>query len=303
MFEITRTAITLFSLEIRWYGVLITLGVLGGVLLAYAREKKLGLPSDTTLNLALVGIPASILCARIYYVVFSWDYYAAHPEDILNIRQGGMAIYGGIIGGILAGYIYCRIKKLSVPVCLDLVAPSLALGQAVGRWGNFLNQEAYGCLVENSALRFFPMAVQIPGSGWHYATFFYESLWCALIVVFLLIGERKKFFHRRGDVFGAYLYLYALERTLVEGLRTDSLYLGPIRISQLLSLSVLLVVSLLLLHRRRTPLCLAAVMGTVVLGITIALKLNYVPVLFSIALLGVTTRIYIGEKSTQTRQS
>src|SRR5699024_7475801 len=117
---------------------------------------------------ALVGIPAALVCARAYYVLFSWEYYAAHPEDILNIRQGGMAIYGGVIGGVLAGYVYCRIKKLSFAVCLDLAAPALALGQAVGRWGNFLNQEAYGAAVTNPNLQFFPLAVYIEGSGWHW---------------------------------------------------------------------------------------------------------------------------------------
>lgn len=295
MLDITRSGFTLFSLEIRWYGILIALGVLGGVLLSAAREKKLGLPGETTLNLALVGVPAAIVCARIYYVIFSWDYYARHPEDILNIRQGGMAIYGGIIGGIAAGYIYCRVRRVDYRACLDLVAPSLALGQAVGRWGNFINQEAYGGPVSNPALRFFPLAVEIPGSGWHYATFFYESLWCALIVALILLGERKRFFRRRGDTFGAYLFLYALERTLVEGLRTDSLYLGPIRVSQLLSLGVLLVLGLMLARRRLgaaralPPLC------ALLLGAAIALKWNVLPVVFAL-LLGSAVGVYIGKE-------
>lgn len=297
MFDISRSGLTLFSLEIHWYGILIALGVLGGVLIAYAREKKLGLPADTTLNLALVGVPAAIICARAYYVLFSWDYYAAHPEDILRIRQGGMAIYGGIIGGILAGYIYCRVKKINPLTCMDLAAPALALGQAVGRWGNFINQEAYGGAVENPALRFFPLAVKIPDSGWHYATFFYESLWCALIVAVIIVGEKKRLFKRRGDAFWAYLFLYALERTLVEGLRTDSLYLGPIRISQLLSLAALLALAMMELVRTRRAIGWLPVLITVLMGVSIALKCAYLPVILAILLLTVTAAIYIGKNS------
>ena len=248
MFGITRTALVLFGYDVRWYGILIALGVLLAVLLADSRERRLGLPKDTALNLALIAVPVAILCARAYYVIFSWSYYAAHPTDILNIRQGGMAIYGGVIGGVLAGYVYCRVAHTSFAAALDLTAPSIALGQAIGRWGNFLNQEAYGRAVANPKLRFFPLAVEIGGS-WHWATFFYESLWCALIVIFLLAMERRDFFRRRGDVFGGYLFLYALERALVEGLRTDSLYLGPLRVSQLQSLAAVLILALTLARR------------------------------------------------------
>ena len=251
MFELTRSTLTIFGFSIHWYGVLIALGVLGAVLLAWRREEKLGLKRETTLDLALICVPAGILCARLYYVLFSWDYYAAHPAEILDIRGGGLAIYGGVIGGVLAGWIYSRAKKLSFGTLADLVAPGLAFGQAVGRWGNFLNQEAYGAAVTKARLQFFPLSVYIEGSGWHWATFFYESLWCALICTFLLIAERRGFFKRKGDTFLWYLFLYALERCLVEGLRTDSLYIGPLRISQALSLAVLLALQIGLCLRLR----------------------------------------------------
>lgn len=244
MFELTRSTFSIFGLTIHWYGVLIALGVLGAVVLAWRREWRLGLPAETTLELALVCVPVGILCARAYYVLFSWNYYAAHPAEILDIRGGGLAIYGGVIGGVAAGWIYARVRRLPFRSLADLVAPGLAFGQAVGRWGNFLNQEAYGAAVKNAHLQFFPLSVYIEGSGWHYATFFYESLWCALICAALLIAERRHFFRRRGDTFGAYLLLYALERCLVEGLRTDSLYIGPLRVSQLLSLAVILFIQL-----------------------------------------------------------
>ena len=251
MFGISRSALTLFGFELRWYGVLIALGVLGAVLLAWLREERLGLKRETTLDLALICVPVGILCARLYYVLFSWDYYAAHPAEILDIRGGGLAIYGGVIGGVLAGWIYSRVKKIPFGTLADLVAPGLAFGQAVGRWGNFLNQEAYGAAVTKAHLHIFPLSVYIEGSGWHYATFFYESLWCALICIFLLTAEKRGFFKRRGDTFLWYLFLYALERCLVEGLRTDSLYIGPLRVSQALSLTVLLVLQIGLCLRLR----------------------------------------------------
>lgn len=296
MFEISRTGMVLFGLDVRWYGLLIALGALGGVLLAHARARRLGLKKDTALDLALVGIPAALVCARAYYVLFSWEYYAAHPEDMLNIRQGGMAIYGGVIGGVLAGYVYCRIKKLSFAVCLDLAAPALALGQAVGRWGNFLNQEAYGAAVTNPNLQFFPLAVYIEGSGWHWATFFYESLWCALIVALILYAERRDLFQRRGDTFGAYLFLYALERCLVEGLRTDSLYIGPVRVSQMLSLAAMLILTLLLARRRGALpawLRLLPACAVLLLGAAIALRAGIVEAALAPCLLGFAIAIYI----------
>lgn len=302
MFGISRSALTLFGFELRWYGVLIALGVLGAVVVAHRREGRLKLPKDTALDLALVGVPAAILCARAYYVLFSWEYYAAHPGDILNVRQGGLAIYGGVLGGVLAGWIYCRVKRISFPACLDLAAPALALGQAVGRWGNFLNQEAYGRAVTDPRLQFFPMAVYIEGSGWHWATFFYESLWCALIVAFVLVAERRSFFHRRGDAFGAYLFLYALERTLVEGLRTDSLYLGPLRVSQALSLAALLLVSLALAGRARAlPALVRALPALTVLflGAAVALNAGLLSAVFALILLGFAVIVYIGNNSTK----
>lgn len=251
MFEINRSAITLFGARIHWYGVLIALGVLGAVLLAMAREEKLGLKKDTSLNLALILVPAGVVCARIYYVLFSWDFYRANPAEIFNLRGGGLAVYGAVLGGALAAFIYARTAGIPFAAIADLVAPGLALGQAIGRWGNFLNQEAYGALVSNPALQFFPVATYIEGSGWHYAAFFYESIWCAIICITLLIGERKRIFKKRGDLFLAYAFLYALERFLVEGLRTDSLLLGSFRVSQLLSLAVLIALTILPACRER----------------------------------------------------
>lgn len=236
MIRISRAAIELFGLSIRWYGVLIVTGIALGVMLAAARERRCGLPKDTALDLALLCIPAAIIGARLYYVAFSWDAYAGGPWwRIFAVWEGGMAVYGGVIAGLLVGWAYGWRKRISFWLLADLVAPCIPLGQAIGRWGNFVNQEAHGGLVTNPALQFFPVSVSI-GGEWYYATFFYESAWCLLIVVLILAGERKGWFWREGDAFLAYVFLYALERSVVEGLRTDSLYLGSFRVSQLLSL-------------------------------------------------------------------
>lgn len=303
MFEISRNALTVFGFEVHWYGVLIALGVLAAVLLACAREKQLGFERDTALNVALAAVPAAILCARIYYVVFSWEYYAANPGDIFNIRQGGLAIYGGVIGGIASGWLYCKIKKLSFLKGLDLAAPSIALGQAIGRWGNFVNQEAYGRAVEAAQLKFFPLAVQIDGI-WHYAAFFYESVWCALIVVLLLMGERRRFFRRSGDIFCAYLFLYGIERALVEGLRTDSLYLGPLRVSQLLSLAMVAFVCFVLIRRAkdsRPVLRFLPVICMAFFGAALAPDAGFLCVVPAMMLIGSAAGIYTSSGKSESR--
>ncbi len=250
LLRFTPTALVAFGLTIHWYGVIIAAGMALAVALACARERRMGLPRETAVDLALLGIPAAIVCARLYYVLFSWEAYAKEPIRALYIWEGGMAIYGGIIGGVLAGFFYARRKRLPFLKLADLAAPSIALGQAVGRWGNFVNQEAYGRAVGHDWQRHFPIGVLIQADGqWHYATFFYESAWCLTIVVLLLLAERRRRDRRDGELFFAYAFLYALERALVEGLRTDSLYLGSLRVSQLLSLAALLTCAALALVR------------------------------------------------------
>ena len=251
--RIYSTGFTLFGLSIRWYGLMIALGIGLGVLLAMKREARFHLPKDTVLDLALCGVPSAIVGARLYYVIFSWSAYRDDPISALYIWEGGLAIYGGILGGLLAGLIYARLKGLNFLTLADLVAPSFALGQAIGRWGNFFNQEAYGRAVSAGWMRRFPIAVFIQSDGlWHYATFFYESAWCLLIVIFLLAADRKGLFRRPGDTFFTYVLLYAIERALVEGLRTDSLYWGPVRVSQALSVCAAVACGAALIARRHS---------------------------------------------------
>ena len=227
MVQFTPTGMTLFGLTFHWYGVLMALGMASGIALCCAREKRYNVPRDTTLDLALIVIPAGIVGARLYYVLFSWREYAANPIRALFIWEGGMAVYGSIIGGLVAGFLYAKVKKLPFLRLADLFAPSVALGQAIGRWGNFVNQEAYGAVATQAWQQRFPISVFIRADGqWHFATFFYESAWCLAIVAMLLVAERKRLFRRDGGVFRTYVFLYAVERALVEGLRTDSLYLG-----------------------------------------------------------------------------
>lgn len=255
MFAPNPVAFTIFGRNIYWYGIIIAVAVLLGILLAYREAKRKGHNPDMVMDLALLAIPMAIVFARAYYVIFEWERYASNPISALYIWEGGIAIYGAVIGGVLALLIFARWKKLSFWELADITAPSLVLGQALGRWGNFFNQEAFGYAVTNPSLQWFPFAVYIQNlensmeGPWHYATFFYESMACLLIFVFLMWYRKRS--KREGNVFLWYLLLYGIERAFVEGLRTDSLYLGMFRVSQLLSIALVILAGVVLLVRRR----------------------------------------------------
>ena len=275
MFEISRQAITVFSFPIHFYGIIIVLGVYLAIMLAEKREVKMGFEKETVLSIALWALPAAVIGARVYYVLFNFDEYRANIVSIFNIRAGGMAIYGGLIAGVLAGFLYAKRKKLSFMKLFDLAAPSIALGQAIGRWGNFINYEAYGMKIENPALWFFPVSVFIPSENAYFAaTFFYESAWCFLIVILCLIFEKKRLFKFPGAEAYFYIAMYAFERMLVEGLRTDSLYLGSIRISQLVSAIALLTVTILIVLKnksgKRAPLLILALFAFAAIGLCLS---------------------------------
>ena len=237
-----------------WYSALIVCGAALAVWLSAREEKRLGLPKDTVIDLALRLLPFGILGARLYYVLFSWDQFRGRPLSVLYIWEGGLAIYGGLIAGILTLWVFCRRRNLSLLTVLDLLVPGVALAQAIGRWGNYFNMEAYGIPVTDQALQFFPFAVQIPEGGvyvWHAAAFFYESFLDFLLFLFLLYG-RRKLFRRGGDAFLFYAVFYAAFRLCIENLRMDSLYLsGGIRVSQLFSALICLAGILLLARRRK----------------------------------------------------
>lgn len=226
-----------------WYSFLIVIGAAFAVFLASKEEKRAGLPKGTIIDFALIALPCGIIGARIYYVAFSWPQFKDDLLSILRVWEGGIAIYGAVIAGLLAGWFFCRVKKISFLALCDVIAPGLILAQALGRWGNYFNQEAYGLLITNPSLCFFPFGVQIQGASgleWHMATFFYESLWNIFVFIFLMIA-RRKWFRYRGDVFFFYAFLYACGRLIIEDFRMDSLYASSsIRISQLLSVIVCL---------------------------------------------------------------
>ena len=233
-----------------WYSVLVVLGIVLAIWLAGREEKRLGLPRDTVVDLALIVVPLGIAGARLYYVAMSWQQFAARPITALFVWEGGLAIYGGVIGGALGVWLYARKKKICFAQLADVVAPGLLLAQAVGRWGNYFNMEAYGPEIVLPALQFFPVGVLIPhpgGNVWHMATFFYESMWNA--AGFAVLWSLRKRQCQRGNVFCWYLLIYGSGRFVIEQLRQDSLRIGALRVSQWLSLGLCVAAAAILLWR------------------------------------------------------
>ena len=223
-----RVAFTIFGIDVMWYGVLIATGMLIGIALAIREAKRVGISEDDVLNTAIIAIPVAIICARLYYVIFSWDYYSQNPGEIFNIRGGGLAIHGGLIGGILTGFIYAKVKKLDFFKTADAVMVGMPLAQAIGRWGNFINGEAHGGPTS------LPWGIMVDGVKVH-PTFLYESIWDFGIFLFIMFYMRKKKTYE-GEVIVSYITLYSIGRFFIEGLRTDSLMFGPIRMAQFISL-------------------------------------------------------------------
>lgn len=236
----------LFGLEIYFYGVIIALGFILAALYCAKRAKEFGLSSDELYELVIWLIPTCIIGARLYYVLFKLDYFIANPDKIFALRDGGLAIYGGIIAGIIVGIIWCRAKKIRVFAVADLTAFGLLIGQSVGRWGNFINREAFGAQTEI----FCRMGLTVPGFETLYVhpTFLYESLWNILGLIVLHIWSKRGKRKYDGQIFWLYILWYGLGRAWIEGLRSDSLYIGStdIRVSQLLAI-VSAVVSLVIL--------------------------------------------------------
>ncbi|MFY9174368.1 MAG: prolipoprotein diacylglyceryl transferase [Peptococcia bacterium] len=228
--DINPVAFTIGNLEVRWYGLLIAAAFLIGTILALREAKRQGWDEDKFLNVVIAVIPSALIGARLYYVIFKWDYYSRFPKEIFFTRQGGLAIHGGIILGVIVGCLMLRRYKYNLWQGLDIVAPSIILGQAIGRWGNFFNQEAYGYEVSPNDV---PWAMYIDGAYRH-PTFLYEFIWNLLVFAFLLWLRRRKTI-KKGDVFLNYAALYSVGRLFIEGLRTDSLMLGDIRVAQLVS--------------------------------------------------------------------
>ena len=228
----------LFGIEgfnIACFGVIFCVVMVLAVCVAAFRAKRAGYKTDLILDFVLFAVPIAIVCARIYYVIFEWDMYSDDLMKIFAIREGGLAIYGGVIGGIATAVVFCKIQKFPLLKLMDFAMPSLLLGQIIGRWGNFMNQEAFGNLITDPKLQFFPYGVYIEDlAEWHQATFFYESAAnLVLFIMMMIVARRAK---KDGWMTVLYLVGYGIIRCCIEGLRTDSLYLIPgLRVSQLLS--------------------------------------------------------------------
>lgn len=281
-------AISIGSLEVHWYGLILGLGALVGLMFAIREGRRFGIPSEVFMDLLLFGVPSAIICARIYFVAFKWDDYKDNFWDVFKIWNGGIAIYGALIGSIICGYVYSRYKGYKFWRILDICAPGLIVGQIIGRWGNFVNQEAYGGPAEESFLRnslhlpdFIVNQMNVQGI-FHHPAFLYESLWNLAGLALLLVLRRQKFL-RAGEMIIAYFIWYSIGRFFIEGLRTDSLayqgqqwivslvnglwspmqslgfevgYLDPsygnVRISQLLSILIIVFAIVLIVVRRVT---------------------------------------------------
>ena len=232
---------------VRWYGLLIaialTIGAVGGCYCC----RKAGIDEDDFLTIFMAMAVMSIVGARAYYVIFNLPYYLNHPDQIIAVWNGGLAIHGGLIAGVFTMWAGCRYYHIRFWQLADILAPLMILGQAIGRWGNYFNQEAYGFAVDKADV---PWAMWIDGAYRH-PTFLYESIWNILVFVFLL-WLAKQLFTREGEVALSYLMLYSAGRFVIESFRTDSLMLGPLRMAQVISLCLLLGAFLVLLYRRKT---------------------------------------------------
>ena len=245
--------------DIYWYGIIIATGMLLGIWIATYNARRRGYKSEMVLDIALIAVVTAVIGARVHYVLFSWEYYKGGPFiDVFKIWNGGLAIYGGLIGGLIGLFIYSRFSKKRFLALADILIPSLILGQAIGRWGNFVNQEAYGWAIENPSLAFFPLAVFIKAEGGFFmATFFYESMWDFAVFVFLMNYLKKN--RQEGNTLFFYLVLYGFGRMIIEGFRMDSQILlnTGIRVNQVISLLILLFGLAMLLFRKNAPIAQA----------------------------------------------
>lgn len=241
-----------FGTPVHWYGIIIALGLVLAVIVCLRIAQKHDVSEDTIFDIVIFGAPVAVICARLYYVAFRWDSYKERLGDIVKIWEGGIAIYGAIIGAVVTVFIYCKIKKINPFKVLDIGCIGLAIGQAIGRWGNFVNREAFGAPASSLVPWRMRLYTDDTLSTWAevHPTFLYESLWnVGVLIILLKLTGKKKF---EGQVFWTYVFSYGLGRVWIEGLRTDSLYLGPVRISQIVALiTAILAVVMLVIGAKR----------------------------------------------------
>lgn len=245
-------ALQLGPFTIYWYGVLITLAFILGTILAYYHATKTDIDPEHILNMLILIIPASIIGARLFQVLSLWDDYKSNPLEIIATWHGGLAIHGGLIGGFLVGYFYIRKHRLDFWKLADIFAPSIILGQAIGRWGNFINQEAYGSAVSRAFISYFPDFIQrqmFINGQYHHPAFLYESAWDLMIFIVLMVYLWRR--HFAGQIMLLYLALYSVGRFFIESIRLDSLMWGPFRSAQLLSVLIIIACVIVYLYRSK----------------------------------------------------
>ncbi len=253
----SRVAIDLGFIQIYWYSLMIALGLFLGVMVILREARRQKIDEEFLINLIFYGVIFAILGARIYYVLFNWTYYSKHFVEIFEIWNGGLAIHGAMIGGGLFTIFYSRNCKYNFVKLIDIIVVGLILGQAIGRWGNFFNQEAYGGVVslsflQNLHLPQFIIEGMKVGSQYHHPTFLYESLWNLVGFIILLIIRRRNYI-KIGQVTATYMMWYGVGRLIIEGMRTDSLMLGSLRMAQLVSGAMIVVGVVIFFIKSRKP--------------------------------------------------
>lgn len=250
-FDVNRVLFSIGGIEIYTYGFLIAMGVVIAFAYALNQVKKSDISQDDFLNMFIIAVPVSVVAARLYYVIFSWEDYRDNLLEILNIRGGGIAIYGAVIGAAATVLIYCTKKNISKGKALDILSVGLLIGQTVGRWGNFVNGEAFGAQTALPWAMTIERGTRVIAESVH-PTFLYESLFNLLGIIVLTLYKKKQTFN--GEIFCGYMIWYGFGRMLIEGLRTDSLYLGPFRVSQLLSACLVVLGIIIIVKNRKKPL-------------------------------------------------
>lgn len=246
---INNVAFNIFGKDIYWYGIIIACGMLLCIILASKDKNKFGISWDDITTFLIYAVIIGIVCARIYFVAFKWEYYKTRLSEIIKIWNGGIAIYGGIIGALITAVTFCKVKKISFLSLCDFLAPYLALGQCIGRWGNFVNREAFGGMT-NSFIRMGIFDESINQYIYVHPTFLYESLiTLSIFIVLMCLRKNRKF---EGQFFYLYMIMYGIGRAVVEGLRTDSLMLGCIRISQLLAIAFVITFGILYIIKMKS---------------------------------------------------
>ncbi|MDW0111032.1 prolipoprotein diacylglyceryl transferase [Sporosarcina aquimarina] len=253
LLAIDPVAFSFGTFEVRWYGILIATGIVLAFLLVQKEMVKQNMHPDLLTDMLIWAVPISIISARIYYVIFSWDFYKDHPSEIIKIWEGGIAIHGALIGAIITAVIFTKKRGVSFWKVADITAPGLLIGQIIGRWGNFMNQEAHGgpvsqAFLDNTIIPDWIMnQMTIEGITYH-PTFLYESLWNLVGLAIILLLRRVNL--KRGEIFFFYITWYSIGRFFIEGMRTDSLYGGGLRAAQVVSIIGVLIGLGLLIYRR-----------------------------------------------------